>query len=196
MTRAPLIPPSACYVGNCVGQESRTFSLPGGAFRPRREEVMKAIHSMIAALGLAVVLPATANAATTDTEVIVYRFPGVLDDGSAGQAGVATSFHCTNFSGAVENVRIVVRNFDGTIKANVFFPIGHLATKTASTHSAVLYTEDQVFNTGAVNQGTAAIAATSLNIICTAVTINASSSQPNGFALRGIRFNPIPGSQE
>ena len=148
----------------------------------------------IAGLSLAAILPAAA--ATTDTEVLIYRFPGVLDDGSAGQAGVATSIHCTNFSGAVENVRIVVRNFDGTIKANVSFPIGHLATKTASTHSAVLYTEDQVFNTGAVNQGTAAIAGTSLNIICTAVTINASSSQPNGFALRGIRFNPIPGSQE
>ena len=153
-----------------------------------------AIAAVIASLSLATILPA--GAATTDPEVIIYRFPGVLDDGSAGQAGVVTSFHCTNFSGAVENIRIVLRNFDSTLKANVSFPIGHLATKTASTHSSVLYTEDQVFNTGALNQGTAAIAATSVNIICTAVTISASSSQPTGFALRGIRFNPVPGSQE
>jgi len=153
-----------------------------------------AIAAVIASLSLATILPAAA--ATTDPEVIIYRFPGVLDDGSAGQAGVVTSFHCTNFSGAVENIRIVLRNFDSTLKANVSFPIGHLATKTASTHSSVLYTEDQVFNTGALNQGTAAIAATSVNIICTAVTISASSSQPTGFALRGIRFNPVPGSQE
>jgi len=153
-----------------------------------------AIAAVIAGLSLATILPAAA--ATTDPEVVIYRFPGVLDDGTAGQTGVATSFHCTNFSGAVENIRIVVRNFDGTLKTNVAFPIGHLATKTASTHSSVLYTEDQVFNTGALNQGTAAIAATSVNIICTAVTISASSSQPTGFALRGIRFNPVPGSQE
>src|SRR5262245_46563954 len=99
MTRAPFGPSIACYLGNSVGQERRTFCLPGGTFRPRREELMKAIHSMVAALGLAVVLPAPTNAATADPEVIIYRFPGVLDDGSAGQTGVATSFHCTNFSG-------------------------------------------------------------------------------------------------
>jgi hypothetical protein len=40
-----------------------------------------AIHSMIAALGLAFVLPAPADAAQTDPEVIIYRFPGVLDNG-------------------------------------------------------------------------------------------------------------------
>jgi len=51
-------------------------------------------------------------------------------------------------------------------------------------------------NTGAVSQGTTAIAATSINIICTAVTLDASSLVPNGFALRGVRFNPVPGSQE
>ena len=160
----------------------------------RSTTAVAAIAAVIAGLSLATMLPAAA--ASTDPEVIIYRFPGVLDDGSAGQSGVATSFHCTSFSGAVEIVRIVVRNFDGTLKANVAFPIGHLATKTASTHSAVLYTEDQVFNTGGVNQGTAAIAATSVNVICTAMTISASSTQPTGFALRGIRFNPIPGTQE
>jgi hypothetical protein len=51
-------------------------------------------------------------------------------------------------------------------------------------------------NTGVVAQGTTAIAATSINVICTAVTLDASSPVPNGFALRGIRFNPVPGSQE
>jgi hypothetical protein len=50
--------------------------------------------------------------------------------------------------------------------------------------------------TGQVTQGTAAIAATSTNIICTAVTIGAADFPPPGFALRGIRFNPVPGSQE
>jgi len=50
--------------------------------------------------------------------------------------------------------------------------------------------------TGAVSQGTAAIAATSINIICTAMTIDASTIAPVGVALRGIRFSPVPESQE
>ena len=53
---------------------------------------MKAIHSMVAALGLAFVLPAPADAAQTDPEVIIYRFPGVRDDGGAASTGVATVF--------------------------------------------------------------------------------------------------------
>jgi len=44
--------------------------------------------------------------------------------------------------------------------------------------------------------GTTAIAATSINIICTAATVDASAHTPIGVALRGIRFNPVPGSQE
>jgi hypothetical protein len=41
-----------------------------------------------------------------------------------------------------------------------------------------------------------AIAATSVNVICTAMSIDASTVAPVGVALRGIRFNPVPGSQE
>jgi len=44
------------------------------AFRLRaREDIMKAIHSIIAAAALAFVLPSPANAATTNPEVIIYR---------------------------------------------------------------------------------------------------------------------------
>ena len=53
-----------------------------------------------------------------------------------------------------------------------------------------------VLGTGAINQGTAAIAATSINLICTAMTVDAASFSPVGISLRGIRFNPIPGSRE
>jgi len=44
---------------------------------------MKAIHWTIAATALAFVLPAPASAAQSDPEVIIYRFPGVRDDGGA-----------------------------------------------------------------------------------------------------------------
>ena len=49
---------------------------------------------------------------------------------------------------------------------------------------------------GSHHLGTTAIAATSASIICTAATIDAANAKPDGVTLRGIRFNPVPGSQE
>jgi hypothetical protein len=42
----------------------------------------------------------------------------VVDDDNV----LATSFHCTNFSGVTENVRIVVRSLNSTLVANVAVP--------------------------------------------------------------------------
>jgi hypothetical protein len=53
---------------------------------------MKAIHWIIAAVALSFVQPT--QAAQSDPEVIIYRFPGVLDNGGASNTGLATSFHC------------------------------------------------------------------------------------------------------
>src|SRR5262249_7096185 len=167
------------------------------AFRPApwREVAMKAIQRIVAAAAFAFVLPAPADAATTDPEVVIYRFPGVRDDGGAANVGVATVFHCTNFSGVPENIRFVTRNSGGTLKNNDVFSIGHLSTTTMATHVVTAYVNAGL-NTGLVGQGTTAIAATSINVICTAMTIEAAATNPIGVALRGIRFNPIPGSQE
>ena len=156
---------------------------------------MKAVHLMIAAAALAFVQPA--DAATTDPEIIIYRFPGVFDDGFGSFAGTATSFHCTNFSGVTETLRFVTRGFAGNLLTNVTFNVAHLATLTASTHDTTVYTDGaNSLATGAVMQGTTAIAATSINVVCTAMTIDAAATKVNGVALRGIRFNPAPGSQE
>ena len=157
---------------------------------------MKVIHWMITALGLIFALPAVADAATTDPEVIIYRFPGVLDDGGGIDAGVATVFHCTNFSGVTENIRFVTRDFAGGLLQNDALSSTHLATKTVVTHQTHAYTSSLNLLTGPIFQGTTAIAATSTNIICTAMTIEASTAAPIGVALRGIRFSPVPGSQE
>jgi dihydrodipicolinate synthase/N-acetylneuraminate lyase len=157
---------------------------------------MKSIRSMIAALALAFVLPAAADAATTDPEVIIYRFPGVVDDGDSN-AGIATIFNCTNFSGTTETVRFATRSTSGTLIGNVTVSIQHLATKTASTHNTLAFTDDTlVLQIAMLGQGTTAIAATSINIICTAMIVDAANAKPVGVALRGIRFNPIPGTQE
>src|SRR5262245_7251000 len=156
---------------------------------------MKAIYWMVAVAGIAFVQPAQAQGVGS-TEIILYRFPGVRDNGGAPNMGVATSFHCTNFSGATEIIRIVIRQFSGALVVNTAFDIAHLETVTASTHQNNLYSVSAVLGTGAINQGTAAIAATSTNISCTAMTADAASFSPVGISLRGIRFNPIPGSQE
>src|SRR5262245_28870654 len=124
-----------------------------------REVVMKALHhSMIAAMGLALVLPMPANADVNDPEVIIYRFPGVRDDVTTG---VATVFHCTNFSGVTESVRLVTRDTDGSLKSNGSVPINHLVTKSFSTHSTNAYVADTNMGTSLAGQGTTAIAATS-----------------------------------
>jgi hypothetical protein len=96
----------------------------------------------------------------------------------------------------VENIRFVTRTFDGAIKFNDVTNIPHLFTRTATTHVVAAYVGDVNMNTGIVNQGTTAIAATSTNVICTAMTIDAANAKPVGLALRGIRFSPVPGSQE
>ena len=157
---------------------------------------MKANYSMIAAAALAFVQWTPADAATTDPEVIIYRVPGVLDNGGGGGAGTATVFHCTNFSGVSETLRFVTRNFDGALKTNVSVAISHLATVTAQTKPTIAYFVVTNLATGPVTQGTTAIAATSINIICTAMIVDAANAKPVGVALRGIRFNPIPGTQE
>src|SRR5262245_22827102 len=126
---------------------------------------MKAIHWIIAAVGLAFVLPVPAWAAIGDPEVIIYRVPGVRDDGGAADVGVATVFHCTNFSGVDETIRFVTRNFGADVRSNVPTSISHLQTQTAVTHAVAAYGIDLNLTTGLVNQGTTAIAATSTNII-------------------------------
>jgi hypothetical protein len=155
---------------------------------------MKAIHWIIAAAAFAFVQPA--EAAQSDPEVIIYRFAGVRDDGGTTNTGVVTAFHCTNFSGATENIRFVTRTFNGFLVSNLADTINHLGTLTAVTHINAAYQHDMNLATGIVQQGTTAIAATSINIICTAMTIDAANPKPTGVALRGIRFSPVPGSQE
>jgi len=120
----------------------------------------------------------------------------VRDSGGAGNTGIATVFLCTNFSGTTENVRLVTRGDSGDLLTNKTSTINHLATFTASTKSPVAYLINVNLATGFVQQGTTAIAATSANVVCTAMTIDAANTTPVGVALHGIRFSPVPGSQE
>ena len=118
----------------------------------------------------------------------------MLDVGDA-EGGVARVFHCTNFSGADEKIRFVTR-FTSALASNVTVTIPHLATRTAATHPTVAYFNETDLAAIGIAQGTTAIAATSINIICMAETIDAATNVPIGVVRRGIRFSPVPGSQE
>jgi hypothetical protein len=150
---------------------------------------MKAIQWIIAAATLACAQPV--QAAVGDPEAIIYRVSGVVDDNNV----LATSFHCTNFSGVTETVRVVVRSSNTTLRANIALPVPHLNTIIFSTHHVTVY-GDIPLATDIMNGGTAAIAATSPNITCTAMQIQTNSTIPVGIALHMTRFNPIPATQE
>jgi hypothetical protein len=87
-----------------------------------REAVMKAARSLFGVLAITLGLAAQVEAATTDPEVIIYRFPGVLDNGTGINVGVATIFQCTNFSGEQENIRLVTRSSGGFSRATLLSP--------------------------------------------------------------------------
>src|SRR6266540_3196263 len=135
-----------------------------GHSAPGRRTVMKACHWMVAVVGIAFALPAPASAAVGDQEVIIYRFPGVLDNGGGTYAGVATLFLCTTFGGQTETIRFVTRSSSTTVLQNSTISIPHLVTRSAATHGPYSYGADLVLATGAVYGGTTAIAATSINI--------------------------------
>jgi len=157
---------------------------------------MKRIQSLAVASALTIAMAVPAFGGVNDPEVIIYRFPWTRDSGGGPGIGVATVFSCTNFSGAVETIRFVTRRGDTTLVANVTQAISHLGTIAIATHPPTNIPLNTTLNTGLVDPGTTAIAATSTDIICTATVVDGSNGAANGFALRGIRFSPVPGSQE
>jgi hypothetical protein len=171
---------------------------------------MKPIALSIAAVALlAAMLPAHAQRAypegaapaaplaTTDPLVRLYRISGVRDNGAGADGGVATSFHCSSFSTVDEKLRITLRNFNHTQVANRTVTIHPLDTVTLSTHFARIFTEDLQLSPGVnINQGSAEIFATSVDIVCSAMIIDAAVAFPDGVALHMVRFNAAPGTQE
>jgi len=154
---------------------------------------MKLIGWTAAASAMFFALPVQAG--INDPEVMIYRVAGVFDNGGADNVGVATSFHCTNFSGALEIVRVVVRDAGSQIKANSFGQISHLQSTIFSTHGTMF--SEAIMTTGVIAAGgTAAIAATSIDVVCTAMMLDAAATVPVGIALHAVRLNPIPGTEE
>jgi hypothetical protein len=150
---------------------------------------MQSLRYLIAVAALAFTMPA--QAAVGDPEVILYRTAGVVD----ADSGWATTFLCTNFSGVNGTLTVVTRGATSTITVNHTVIIPHLNTVALSTREVFLFADTNM-NTGVVNPGTAAIAATSVNITCSAVQVQSNNAAPLMVKLHMTRFNPIPGTQE
>ncbi len=164
---------------------------------------MKAFRSILAMSVAVLALPAFAAdrvnpppALTTDPFMIIYRASGVIDNGAAANLGVATSFHCTNFGPTTDNLKIVIRGYNGVVVANPTYTLVSFQTFTASTHSTVAYVQDGTLAAGStINQGSVVIAATSPYITCTAVVVDASTAVPIGTPLHLVRFVSYPGAE-
>jgi len=133
--------------------------------------------------------------ATTDPMIPIYRASGVRDNGGAAGTGIATSIHCTNIGGDTETLKYIVRNFDSSVKSTLTLNIGSAQTRTASTHDTVMFAEDIILNTGVVNQGNVTVTATSTNIYCSIMLVDASAAVPVGVSLHAVRFNPMVGAE-
>jgi hypothetical protein len=170
---------------------------------------MKSISSSIVAIALfAAILPAQAQQrsaegispppkAVGDPLQLIYRVSGVRDNGGAAEAGTATTFMCTSISNVDETLRIRVRDFNGTIVGTRTVTVPPNQTKTISTHLTRGFFDDATLSPGEViNQGSAAIQATSINIFCSAMIVDAAVAFPEGIALHLVRFNPIAGTEE
>jgi hypothetical protein len=72
-----------------------------------------------------------------------------------------------------------------------------IAPERCQRISPGLFFEDAVLSPGEViNQGSAEILASSIEVFCSAMIVDADVNFPEDIALHLVRFNAIPGSQE
>jgi hypothetical protein len=156
------------------------------------------MNKMLAALtaaALSVAQPAWAT--TFATLTTIYVGSGVLDNGFGAGNGTATSFHCTNASGLTAQLRFLLLGPGGNALGAFNRTLPHANTVTASTHETNAYFDYIIMTPGvAITQGGIVIESTQSGVFCTAITLDAGSSTPNGFPLHLVRINPHPGSVE
>jgi hypothetical protein len=138
---------------------------------------------------------APAQAITFSTLTLIYVGTGVRDNGGGFDAGIATSFNCSNVSGLTAQVRITVRGYNGPVEGTKTFTMLHGHTRTASTHAEATFNSDGYLSTGQVDQGLVQIYSTQSGVFCNAIITDAADAG-NGFNLGMVRLNPHPGTVE
>ena len=160
---------------------------------------MKTLLTAVAAIALTTVLPAQA---TTFSLRTIYIASGVFDDGSAADAGAATTVLCSNVSGKTATLKVTFYGTGGTLEGTAGpFSVLNLHTWTFSTHST-FFSGEAIANTGAVQQGVLNVSSTESGVFCSAMIVDAASGgptppfAPQGIELHMVRYNPHPGTVE
>ena len=136
----------------------------------------------------------TADAVTFPSLTTIYVGSGVTDDGGADNAGVATSFLCSNVSGITASMRVLVLNSAGSVEASqTLNNFQHGTAIAVSTHPTTIF-PDLNLATGPFF-GTVNIEATQSAIFCSAVIVDAATVANVG-PLHLVRVNPHPGTIE
>jgi hypothetical protein len=167
---------------------------------------MRVIQLAFATATIALAFPAQAQtqqpAAGADPKAVgdrlipIYRVIGARDSGGGPGVGVATAIDCSSFSPVNETVRFVARYWNGTIRANKAMVVKPGETRGVVTHQTAGFTATLILEAGLLNQGRIEISATSNNIACNAMVLDAANPKPVGVALHAIRYNPIANTQE
>ena len=150
----------------------------------------------LAAAALVAWFAQPAAAITFPSLTTIYVGSGVRDDGGIPEAGTATTFHCSNVSGAGTTVRFLILDHTGGLDTALTRAIAHGQTITVSTHSVKAYIESNDLETGILREGVINIESLESGVFCNAKTIDAASDSPVGTILPLVRVNPHPGTVE
>jgi len=145
----------------------------------------------------AAILAQPASATTFPTLTTIYVASGVYDDGSADNAGEATSVHCSNVSGVSVQVRVLILDRVGAFAGALTESLAHGETFTFSTHRTIAFADPINLATGLVTQGVVNVEATNSAVFCTAHIVDAAGDPPAFMGdLHLVRVNPHPGTVE
>src|SRR4051812_4803337 len=105
------------------------------------------------------------------------------EESSIAASVTPSRFHPQARRSSNEKLRFVVRTFTGDVAADKSYEVPLRRNLTAVTHLESPFSRDGSLTTGPLNQGTAQVYATTTNITCSAMVIDAASEVPNGIAL-------------
>jgi hypothetical protein len=151
----------------------------------------------LSAIALAATLAQPALAVTFPSLTTIYVATGVKDTGQPSNVGTATVFQCSNVSGLIADIRILIIDSDGVVAGQVTRTVAHGETLGLSTHLTDYWGEDQAISAGTpIFRGTANIESTQSGVFCQGYLVEAAPSVPTGVPLHLIRVNPHPGTVE
>jgi hypothetical protein len=128
---------------------------------------------------------------------IIYMASGIINSAGGFNTGYATSSRCTNWTGAIIQIRHVVRSPGGTVIGLQTYNVPGLGTLSISTHGTVIFGNEYDLIPGVgLAEGSWQILSTHPNVTCTMTIVDAATAVPAGFPVHLIRFNAMSGSVE